>query len=143
LYNTVNDAEDGENYDEEIKTKHEVDTELDPNHSHFLLIDDGSIGQFGKEIDFRSSFLNELRKGKSRLYYENTRFNKRNKLDSVCSGYENVSVQEMKQIAEEDEEDDFFEAEELKSGLIKANIPMILVVRMIFMCLLRNLIKGL
>jgi hypothetical protein len=134
LYNTVNDAEDGENYDEEIKLKNEVDTELDPNHSHFILIDDGSIGLFGKEIDFRSNFLNELRKGKSRLYYENTRFNIRTKFDSVCSGYENVSVKEIKQIAEEDEEDDFFEAEELKSGLMKATIPMILVVRMI-LCL--------
>ena len=28
--------------------------ELDPNHTHFLLVDDGSENAFGKEIEFRA-----------------------------------------------------------------------------------------
>lgn len=40
------------------------DVLLDPNHNHFILVDDGSIGQFGKEIDFRAKLETELRKGK-------------------------------------------------------------------------------
>ncbi|KAI8729644.1 transient receptor potential cation channel subfamily M member 2 [Biomphalaria glabrata] len=31
-------------------------TALDPNHTHFLLVDDGSEGMFGREIPFRSRF---------------------------------------------------------------------------------------
>ncbi len=46
---------------------------LDPNHTHFILVDDGSEGLFGKEIKFRAKFENELRKGKSLKYYENKR----------------------------------------------------------------------
>ena len=33
-------------------------TRLDPNHSHFIFVDDGSEGQFGREIDFRSKLEN-------------------------------------------------------------------------------------
>ena len=29
---------------------------LDPNHTHFILVDGGSEGQFGKEIQFRAEF---------------------------------------------------------------------------------------
>ena len=29
---------------------------LDPNHSHFILVDNGTEGQFGKEIAFRAAF---------------------------------------------------------------------------------------
>ena len=29
---------------------------LNPYHTHFLLIDDGSTNQFGKEIEWRSRF---------------------------------------------------------------------------------------
>ena len=123
----MNDAEDGENYDEEIKSKLAMDCELDPNHTHFILCDDGSIGLYGKEIDFRSKFETELRKGRSKIYYENTRVNKKNQLD-FSSLYENVSVKEMKQIDEEDEENDELETDELKGGLKKVTIPMILVV---------------
>jgi hypothetical protein len=49
------------------------DVLLDPNHSHFILVDDGSDGQFGKEIKFRAKFENELRKGRSLKYYETRR----------------------------------------------------------------------
>lgn len=37
---------------------------MDPNHTHFILVDDGSVGEFGKEIEFRSRLEEELRKGK-------------------------------------------------------------------------------
>jgi len=39
----------------EQKTKR---TRLDPNHSHFILVDDGSEGEYGKEIDFRTKLEN-------------------------------------------------------------------------------------
>ena len=29
---------------------------LNPNHSHFVFVDDGTIGKFGVEIDLRSQF---------------------------------------------------------------------------------------
>lgn len=92
------------------------------------MCDDGSIGLYGKENEFRSKFETELRKGRSKIYYENTRVNRRTHYESGCSGYENVSVQEMKPINEEDEENGEFEVEELKTGLKKDTIPMILVV---------------
>ncbi len=34
-----------------------TDVLLDPNHTHFILVDDGSEGQFGKEIEFRGKYL--------------------------------------------------------------------------------------
>jgi transient receptor potential cation channel subfamily M protein 2 len=48
----------------------------DPNHTHFILVDDGSEGQFGKEIKFRAKFENELRKGKIGRFYEERRQHK-------------------------------------------------------------------
>ena len=32
------------------------DVHLNPNHSHFVLVDDGTIGKFGAEIDLWSKF---------------------------------------------------------------------------------------
>ncbi len=46
---------------------------LDPNHTHFILVDDGSQSNFGKEIEFRANFEAELRRGKSLDYYEKKR----------------------------------------------------------------------
>lgn len=43
---------------------------LNPNHSLFILIDDGSEGQFGKEIEFRSELEAEIRKGRNIEYYQ-------------------------------------------------------------------------
>lgn len=51
------------------------DVFLDPNHSHFILVDDGSTGSFGREIDFRTKLETELRKGKD---YRSIR------KDSIC-----------------------------------------------------------
>lgn len=38
---------------------------MDPNHTHFILVDDGSVGSFGKEIEFRTRLEAELRKQKT------------------------------------------------------------------------------
>lgn len=46
---------------------------LDPNHTHFVLVDDGSEGNFGKEIEFRAHLEAELRRGKPPEYYEKKR----------------------------------------------------------------------
>jgi len=35
--------------------KDETKTYLDPNHTHFILVDDGSKGEYGKEIELRAS----------------------------------------------------------------------------------------
>lgn len=40
------------------------------NHNHFILVDDGSESEFGKEIEFRARLENELRKGRSLNYYQ-------------------------------------------------------------------------
>ena len=47
------------------------DVLLDANHTHFILVDDGSVGRFGVEIEFRANLEAELRKGKSLKDYEN------------------------------------------------------------------------
>jgi transient receptor potential cation channel subfamily M member 2 len=47
-----------------------LDALLDPNHTHFILVDDGTEGQFGGEIQFRAQLEAELRKGKSLKYYD-------------------------------------------------------------------------
>ena len=52
-----------------------TDTFLDMNHTHFILVDDGSENQFGKEIEFRANLENELRKGRSLKYYQQKRLN--------------------------------------------------------------------
>lgn len=44
---------------------------LDPNHTHFILVDDGSENQYGKEIEFRSSLEYELTKGHPLDFYKN------------------------------------------------------------------------
>jgi hypothetical protein len=38
---------------------------LDPNHSHFIIIDDDANGQYGKEMLFRTKLEAELRKHKN------------------------------------------------------------------------------
>jgi hypothetical protein len=47
-----------------------MDPMLNANHSHFILVDDGSEGQFAKEIEFRSELEAELRKGRPMKYYK-------------------------------------------------------------------------
>ncbi len=54
-----------------------TDVILDPNHTHFILVDDGSEGQFGKEIEFRAHLEAELRKGRPLKYYEAQRNKKK------------------------------------------------------------------
>ena len=44
---------------------------LDPNHSHFILVDNGSNDEFGVEIGLRAALENELSKGHSLKYYDN------------------------------------------------------------------------
>eukprot|EP01051_Picozoa_sp_SAG22_P016110 SAG22_NODE_2214_length_2828_cov_2.586295_3_plen_305_part_00 len=36
------------------RAEHNVGTQMDANHSHYVLVDDGSNGCFGREINFRS-----------------------------------------------------------------------------------------
>ena len=63
--------------------------ELDPNHTHFILVDDGSCGVFGKEIEFRAKLENELRKDISDIYYQKTRLKR--VATRAVGGEENVT----------------------------------------------------
>ncbi len=66
-----------------------TDVFLDPNHTHFILVDDGSEGHFGKEIEFRAHLEAELRKGRSLKHYENRRIlRKRLTRTSSLAGYQ-------------------------------------------------------
>ena len=56
-----------------------TDVFLDPNHTHFILVDDGSEGQFGKEIEFRAHLEAELRRGRSLKSYEIERLKRKRK----------------------------------------------------------------
>ena len=42
---------------------------LNPNHSHFLMIDDGSANKFGRAYTFRNNFIDYLKKKHSNLVY--------------------------------------------------------------------------
>lgn len=46
------------------------DAYLDTNHTHFILVDDGSTATNRKEIEFRTRFQAELRRGKNLKFYE-------------------------------------------------------------------------
>ena len=99
------------------------ETELNPNHTHFIFVDDGSCGIDGKEIEFRSKLENELRKGKSNFYYEKCRLSKRKRFVSETSD-------NYVEVGDEEHDYDFYENpnEELKPGLKKDIIPMVLIV---------------
>ncbi len=79
---------------------------LDSNHNHFLLVDDGSRYEYGKEIEFRVNLEDELRKGKSIFYYRKY-FTERKK---VCN---NLNESQSKDICKND---------------LSESIPMILIV---------------
>lgn len=81
------EAEENEDYSQDHCSRQKPpkksgDVMLDPNHNNFILVDDGSEGSFGKEIEFRASFESELRKGKSLMYYRK-RFARRNAKQSI------------------------------------------------------------
>lgn len=40
-----------------------TDISLDPHHTHFILVDDGSVREFGREIEFRAKLENLIRAG--------------------------------------------------------------------------------
>lgn len=88
-----------------------TDVLLDPNHTHFIFVDDGSEGQFGKEIEFRAHLEAELRKGRSLKYYENRRAVKKRYMFSSSNG--------MQSDEDDDDEDD---------NVSNESVPMILIV---------------
>ena len=57
------ELEHKEDYVEE-RGKEKRDVLLDPNHNNFILVDDGSERQFGREIDFRISLETFINKEK-------------------------------------------------------------------------------
>ena len=115
----------------EENESHRNVAELDPNHNFFLLVDDGSSGSFGKEISFRAKFENELRKGRSSVHYENSSFMKRKNNECELSMLENIPENES-----DDDDNDISETVELKSGLKKGIIPMVLIGNFILILIL-------
>lgn len=50
-----------ESYSKVLKRKKEIQGEnLDKNHTHFFLVDDGSVNKTGGELEFRAKFEKEL-----------------------------------------------------------------------------------
>ena len=117
--------DEGDYDEEEQQISSVIEAELDPNHTHFVLVDDGSNNIYGKEIEFRANLENELRKGKSDIYYENYRLSKRPRQvsDDQRSAFEAIYESDAN-----DEDSDGNVNEELKSGLKKDVIPMVLIV---------------
>ena len=68
-------------YDVNGKPSNPMDVMFDPNHSHFILVDDVA-GKFGGEINFRANLEAELRNGNVASYYTNL-FNKSKKIGSL------------------------------------------------------------
>ncbi len=46
-----------------VQSENSKDYVLNPNHTHFLLVDDGSIGKNGVEIELRAKLENTLKDG--------------------------------------------------------------------------------
>ena len=69
---------------------------LDPNHTHFILVDDGSDSMFGVEISFRAKLEAELRKGYSLSFYEDKRMRRnsffRSSTETIGSFEENSEI---------------------------------------------------
>ncbi len=118
---TVNTTNEHENPEDE--ENNEVD--LNQNHTHFILVDDGSCGSQGNEIEFRAKLENELRKGKSNIYYEKCRLSRLKRQISSLSDRNLELTDEEESEAHHNKEN---EDEELKPGLKKDIIPMVLIV---------------
>ncbi len=88
------------------------DSLLDPNHTHFILVDDGSDSKYGTEIKLRTKLVSELKRGKSLRYYEQRRERFNNKLGQSMNNSNAFS--EKSEDCSEEEVDD--------------SIPMILIV---------------
>ena len=57
---------------------------MEPNHTHFLLVDDKTENSFGVEIDFRVKFEAEIRRGLSLENYKSgSVLNERSKIPMV------------------------------------------------------------
>ena len=63
-------------HDNSLKNeKNLISVMLDSNHNNFIFVDDGSRGEFGREIGFRSDLEKELRAGKSLEDYRSQKLN--------------------------------------------------------------------
>lgn len=63
-----------ESYSKVLKRKKEIQGEnLDKNHTHFFLVDDGYVNKTGRELEFRARFEKELcnlyRKWQGEFYF--------------------------------------------------------------------------
>lgn len=105
LYSKIHDEDNS-------SLKSVAKSELNTNHTHFILVDDGSCDAYGKEIEFRSKLENELRKGKSAAHYEKLSFIRRKINDYEASTLENNPESES-----DEDESDINETFELKPGL--------------------------
>ena len=100
------------------------DTFLDMNHTHFILVDDGSENQFGKEIEFRANLENELRKGRSLKYYQQRRL----RLDdakaeaAVAAGPRPIDGGQQPPLATHEEDDDAANDEDSTKELVPVNL---------------------
>lgn len=75
--------------------KEEKQVLLDPNHTHFILVDDGSTGSYGVEISFRVELEKELSKGLSISHYENKmKFGERKSAMRLASVVEQGEISE-------------------------------------------------
>ena len=85
------------------------------------MVDDGSNGTFGKEIEFRAKLENELRKDISAIYYE-----KKRKVENQKKLNRQSSVRGENVIENTNEEKiiDY----NFKEGIKKGNVPMVLIV---------------
>lgn len=113
-----------------------TDVLLDPNHTHFILVDDGSENQFGKEIEFRAHLEAELRKGRSLKYYESKRSQRLKKqqqqlsarsisLNRLETSQHSNSQQPTPQPPQQSDDDDDDDDED---GVKNESVPMILIV---------------
>jgi hypothetical protein len=58
-------------YDINEKTTIPTDAYLDPNHTHFILVNDDTENQYGAEINFRAGLEKEISQGYHKSYYVN------------------------------------------------------------------------
>lgn len=111
-----------------------TDVLLDPNHTHFILVDDGSENQFGKEIEFRAHLEAELRKGRSLKYYESKRSQRLKRQQHQISA-RSTSLNRLEQQAQtapsssqQQQQSDDDEDSQDEDGVRNESVPMILIV---------------
>ncbi len=106
------------------------DAYLSSNHSHFLLVDDGTQQKTSRELVFRSRLEEELRRGKTLRYYQKRRLkpNMLKQLHQLSTASEELRHTTLRDWHERTSHPSLHDAEPMMSAAAPDDIPMIMLI---------------